>query len=360
MSATLTQVNEDIVDNQNNVEEIDYSEMIVVKMADVFKPFVPSTSPLKISIPKHRHPDVPKEVPGYIPDPMQLREVSAWFLAPHRPNFLHLVGPTGSGKTDFMLWLCSRLNWPVNLISVNPTLRPEKMQGRWVLSKGETTYVYGAIADAMKHGKCVLLDECDKGSLDFIAKLHLPSEMTKPWSIEDTGEIIYPSPNYRFVTLGNTSGEGDISGLYPSSRRWDTAFRNRAYVVNFPYLPISVEEKVLLGKNPFLKEHKKLVKKLLQFANAMRDAMLGPNRDRTSRDGLGTAFSTRVLLSWCYYIYVNGQGVPLRKSFENVFFNGCDTVDKSQILQIVDQVFDTPDGHVMDNGYEWLASQKKK
>ncbi|MEZ9856457.1 hypothetical protein AB4347_20875, partial [Vibrio breoganii] len=105
----------------------------------------------------------------------------------------------------------------------------------------------------MKHGKCVLLDECDKGSLDFIAKLHLPSEMTKPWSIGFLLCLQYPHQNYRFVTLGNTSGEGDISGLYPSSRRWDTAFRNRSFVVPFPYLRTEVEEKVVIGKFPFLR-----------------------------------------------------------------------------------------------------------
>lgn len=358
--ANATQMTTVNADAENTVETIDYSEMINVRMSDVFKPFIPSTMTAVIQIPKHRHPDVPREIVGYIPDQKQLQQVVSWFCSPARPNFLHMVGPTGSGKTDFMLWLCARLNWPVNLVSVNPTLRPEKMQGRWVLSNGETNYVYGAIADAMKHGKCVLLDECDKGSLDFIAKLHLPSEMTKPWSIEDTGEIIYPSPNYRFVTLGNTSGEGDVSGLYPSSRRWDTAFRNRSYVVNFPYLSAGVEEKVLLGKYPFLNDNKKLLKKLIQFANAMRDAMLGPNRDRTTKSGIGTAFSTRVLLSWCYYIQINGDRAPLRASFDNIFWNGCDTRDKADIEKIIDQVFKEKDGHILDKPYTWMKTKGKK
>ncbi|MDA0155474.1 AAA family ATPase [Vibrio sp. 10N.222.51.C8] len=344
----------------STVEEIDYSEMITVRMADVFKPFVPAAVTAVIQIPKHRHPDVPREIAGYIPDEKQLSQVISWFCSPQRPNFMHMVGPTGSGKTDFMLWLCARLNWPTVLVSVNPTLRPEKMQGRWVLSNGQTEYVYGPIADAMKHGKCVLLDECDKGSLDFIAKLHLPSEMTKPWSIEDTGEIIYPHQNYRFVTLGNTSGEGDISGLYPSSRRWDTAFRNRSFVVPFPYLRTEVEEKVVIGKFPFLRDHKKLLKKLIQFANAMRDAMLGPNRDRTTKSGIGTAFSTRVVLSWCYYIQINGDRAPLRASFNNVFWNGCDTRDKADIEKIIDQVFKDKNGHILDQPYTWLKEQSKK
>lgn len=346
--------------SESTIEQIDYSEMVSVKMCEVFKPFVPTTVQAVIQIPKHRHPDVPKEVSGYIPDQELLKQAVSWFCSPRRPNFFHGVGPTGSGKTDFFLWLCSRLRWPVNLVSVNPSLRPEKMQGRWVLINGETTYVYGPIADAMKYGKCALLDECDKGSLDFIAKLHLPSEMTKPWSIEDTGEVIYPHPNFRFITLGNTSGEGDISGLYPSSRRWDTAFRNRSYVVPFPYLQEAIEEKVVLGKFPFLKTHKRLVKKLLQFANSMRDAMLGPNRDRTTKAGIATAFSTRVLLNWCYYIEINGQQAPLRASFNNVFWNGCDTRDKEDIKKIIDQVFKEKDGHVLDQGYTWLRDKNAK
>ncbi|WP_435000219.1 AAA family ATPase (plasmid) [Vibrio scophthalmi] len=342
------------------VTQIDYSEMEPRYLRDVFKPFIPAEVDLTIMVPKHRHPDVPREVPNFVPNKEQMNQVLAWFVSPARPCFLHLVGPTGSGKTDFMMWLCSRLNWPTSLISVNPTLRPDKMQGRWVLIDGKTVFVYGPVADAMKNGKCVILDECDKASMDFIAKMHLPSEMTKPWTLEDTGEVIYPHPNFRFITTGNTSGEGDVSGLYPSSRRWDTAFRNRSFIVTFPYLPAAIEEKVLIGKYPFLKGETMLVKKMLQFANAMRDAMLGPNRDRVHKTGISTAFSTRVLLNWAYYIETFGANAPLGKSFEAVFFAGCDSKDKADIQNIVDTVFKVKDVPLMEQPFTYLRANAKK
>ncbi|WP_299021298.1 AAA family ATPase [uncultured Photobacterium sp.] len=339
---------------------IDYSEMEQVYLRDVFKPFIPPQVDLIIERPKHVHPDVPKEVKGYIPDTAVLKQVLAWFLSPSRPNFLHMCGPTGSGKTDFIFWFAHRMNWPCKLVTVNPSLRPEKMQGRWMLSGGETSYVLGAVADSMKYGKIALLDEADKGSLDFIAKMHLPAEMSKPWTIDDTGETIYPAENYRFITTGNTNGQGDFNGLYPSSRRWDTAFRNRSYVIHLNYVEPNLEFDIIMGKHPELKAYKKTVRMMIKFSNAMRDAMLGPKRDGDIQDGITTAFSTRVLLSWCHYIIANGFKVPLRNAFDSVFMNGVDNDDREDITRIVDQVFHTKAGHVLDEGMGWLEESTKK
>lgn len=354
------QVNES---NNQETQVIDYSEMETVLLRDVFHPFVPANVDLAIERPKHIHPDVPKPVHGYVPDMRVLKNVMTWFLAPSHPNFLHMVGPTGSGKTDFIFWFANRMNWALNLVTVNPSLRPEKMQGRWLLKNGETTFVDGPVIDAMREGKIVLLDECDKGSLDFIAKMHLPSEMSKLWVVEDTGETIYPAKNFRFITTGNTSGQGCTQGLYPSSKRWDTAFRNRSYVIFNHYVDPELELKIIMGKNPELKPYKKTVKYMVKFANSMRDSMLGPERTGVTSDGrpvngISTAFSTRVLLSWVHFIQVSGLSVPLRQTFENVFFNGVDDADRKDIEMIMDQNFNLKDGNILDHYMGWIEDGK--
>ncbi|MGR5159745.1 AAA family ATPase [Vibrio owensii] len=351
------------MDNNANAEvielpeakvEVDYTEMKTVYLRDVFSPYIPKNVDLQIEIPKHRHPDVPADIFNYNPDLQTLKDMLSWFLAPQRTNFIHFVGPTGSGKTDFQLWFANRMNWPIVLVTVNESLQPEKMMGRWILRDGTTTFVLGPVADAMKNGKMLIMDELDKASLNFIAKMHLPAEMTKPWTLEDTGEVIIPARNYRFCSTGNTNGQGDFSGLYPSSKRWDTAFRNRALVLNVGYLESSQEYEVITTKYPQFKSFPKSVRLMIKYANAMRDAMLGPDRDGAVEDGITTSFSTRVLLAWCNFICAQGLSVPLRKSFNAVFFNGIDNDDRDDIVRIIDQVFRSPKGHFLDNGLGWL------
>ncbi|MEZ8029226.1 AAA family ATPase [Enterovibrio norvegicus] len=335
-------------------------EMKRVFLKDVFAPFVPQNIDTVIEIPVQTTKHVPRAVEGYIPDVNLLRRAVAWFFSQHRPNFFHTYGPTGSGKTDFWLWFAARCNWPVHLVTVTPSLRPDKMQGRWMLKDGETSYSLGPVAMGMTDGGIVLLDEADKGSLDFIAKMHLPAEMTKPWSIEDTGETIYPNENFRFITTGNTNGQGDTNGLYPSSRRWDTAFRNRAYVVPVQYVEPQLEMDIIEGRYPEFRQYRKTTKSMIKFANAMRDAMLGPSRKGDIASPLGTAFSTRILLNWCYYIVVAGINyVPLRETLETTFMNGIDDKDRDAIEKIANQVFNGPNGHVLDNPCGWLESLGK-
>lgn len=339
---------------------IDYDEMERVYARDIFKGIISPNNSIVIERPKHRCAGVPTGSPTYIPDLEILKNALMWFCSPMRPAFFHGYGPTGSGKTEFWTWFCDKMNWPLAIVSVNPSLRPEAMQGRWVLKDGETIYVLGPVAHCMKYGGVVLLDEADTGSKDFIAKLHLPSEMGKSWLIEDTGETITPHKNYRFVTLGNTAGCGDISGLYPATQRWSTPFRNRAYLVPFDYLKPADEEKAIYLAFPHLKQgHRHSVKLLLKFANAMRDAMLGSDRKGQQKSSISVAFSTRALMKWVYYICCYGKQPP-RLTLDLCFLNGVTAKEKADIEIVLNQVFNSADGHFLDEPFGWYDDLKTK
>ncbi|UJF20271.1 AAA family ATPase (plasmid) [Vibrio sp. SS-MA-C1-2] len=351
----------DLNTNTTTVEQenavIDYSETKTVMLRDVFKGFISPKNGMQVTIPKHTHPDVPRVNPNYMPDKDTLVSVIKWFFSPERPIFLHSCGPSGSGKTEFWLWFAAKTNWPVEFVSCNPTMRPEKMQGRWILKDGQTSFVHGPVSKAMSQGKLLILDEADTSSQDFIAKMHLPSEMNKPWMLEDTGELIYPNPNYRFVTTGNTPGCGDISGLYPACKRWSTAFRNRAGVLWFDYLSPADETKAIYTRYPKLKANKHSVKLIVKFANMMRDAMLGQSRRAEEKSSITVAFSTRLLMSWMYYLSIGGKAKP-RESLEMIFLSGCEPKLRDDILMTADQAFNLPAGHFLDNEWGWYDDLK--
>lgn len=334
-----------------------WSEMELVDAGKVFAPHIP-TGMFKITRPLHRHPKCIDSNPTYIPQRDVLRAILAWWCAPTRKLSLFMFGETGTGKTEMLLWFADRMNWPVSLTAVNESMRPEKAQGSYILFNGKTPYRYGSVASAMKYGWCQIMDECDKGSGDFLSKLHTPAEY-KPWQLDDTGEIITPHQNFRFCATANTNGGGDMTGRYHTSQRLDEAFRRRFAFVECDYPSAAVEDSILSTSYPEISKGTR--HKMIKLAGQMRLALRAPQLEAKATtpealkklalpdERLSCAFSTRVLVAWADYMTIFGvKHVPLRESFDFVFGNSLDEADEPAVYAIVHRIFgesfDHPDG----------------
>ncbi|WP_288986059.1 AAA family ATPase [uncultured Pseudoalteromonas sp.] len=325
-----------------------WSEMEEVDAGEVFYPHVPK-GVIKVLRPKHRHPKCIKANPSYIPQRDVLRPLLAWWCANTRKLSMFMFGETGTGKTEMLLWFADRLNWPVTLTSVNESLRPEKVQGSYILYGDKTPYRYGSLAKAMKYGWVQIMDECDKGSGDLLSKLHTPAEY-KPWELDDTGEIIEPHTNFRFCATGNTNGGGDMTGRYHTSQRLDEAFRRRFAFIECDYPSEAIEDSIISASYPSIS--KKTRHKMVKLAKEMRQALRAPQLEANAltpeelsklqlpTERLSCAFSTRVLVAWADYMNIFGaKSVPIKESFDFVFGNSLDDDDRPAVMSICQRIF---------------------
>ncbi len=352
------------------IEDVVYSdprwnEMVTVDAGELFD-IIPKGA-VRIKQRKYRHPKCVASNPFYIPQRDVLRRVLGWWCAPERPLSLYLYGETGTGKTEMIQYFADKLNWPVSIMQVTEYSRSDKAQGSYVLHNGKTPFHYGPVAQSMKYGWCLILDELDKGNGDFHCKLHNPVE-GKPMQIDDTGEIILPAEGYRCVGTGNTSGGGDISGRYLTSNRMDEAFRRRFGVVKCDYPAYDIECAILTSRNnPDSPISKKTIRRMCRFATEIRKALQAPEIEakcttpeelasaKLPVERLGCAFSTRILVAWHQYIMVFGrQFTPLIESFNFVFGESLDEEDRPAVFAILQRIF----GESINHADEWTEEKK--
>ena len=70
-----------------------------------------------------------------------------------------LKGPTGCGKTRFIEHMAWRLKRPLITVSCHDDLTASDLVGRFLITSGETIWVDGPLASAVRHGAICYLDE---------------------------------------------------------------------------------------------------------------------------------------------------------------------------------------------------------
>lgn len=319
--------------------KIDYNEMIEVDAHERF-PEIFDPNQYKIKIRKHRHPNCQKADMHYTPDEATLRKALAWWLAPAQPNPLGLVGETGTGKTELLLFIADRFNEPVFIEKVTVGMSGERLEGGYELAvdgKGNnvTRKRYSQAACGYKYGGLVILDEVDKANEDLSTSLHLFVE-GKPWTLSVFGETINKHANCRIAATANTTGGGD-SDRYITSQRLDQALRSRFGWLKTKY-PSKAVELEILEKN-FPKLTLPIRKLMVQTADSLRTAVLGKDHDGNIDNGLGCVFSTRTLVHWGFYMMTFGANRSPYESFEFSFLGSIDNDEIEEVNSVVQRVW---------------------
>jgi hypothetical protein len=158
---------------------------------------------------------------------------------------MYLQGPSGVGKTQFVLEACAELRRQCAWLSVTNSTTESALLGGFRLVDGNTVFFHGPIPVAMRAGAVLFLDECDQAPATVNMCLQAVLQ-NQPITLKETGEIIYPEPGFNVVIAANTKGSGDDSGLFAGAQIQNDAFLDRIPLTfEHDYPPPHVETEIL-------------------------------------------------------------------------------------------------------------------
>lgn len=344
------------VNNIQNIQPINHEELVEVDAHDRFPEVITSPGQFKVRMRKHRHPDCLSSNNHYYPDIEIFKKAMAWWLAPVQMMPLGLVGETGTGKTELLLYIADRLNEPVYLEKVTTGMRAETLEGGKELttdSQGNnvTQNRYSKAMQGYKNGGLVIFDEIDKANDDLSTGLHLFLE-GKPYALTNFSEIVSKHPMCRITATANTTGEGGHE-RYTTSQKLDAAIRNRIAWLTTHYPSLEREMTILESQYsmlPYPIRHK-----MVKTANCLRDALLGPERDGSIDNPVGAPFSTRTICNWAYYCCAFGANRTPNESLDFVYFGSVDSEDRADVKAILQRVW----GQDLDKNLSYFIEQEQ-
>ena len=227
------------------------------------------------------------------------------------PDNVWLAGERGTGKTEFVTQVASRLGRRLFKVSFDESIERTEFIGGNTIQNGNVVWKEGIITQAIQHtGAIVLLDEIGFARAQNLAVLHAVTEPSKHRAlvIAETGVRIPVASHVVFFCADNSNGHGDATGNFAGVRDQNSAFIDRfSYTLEFEYLPHDTEVALLCTRTGIPHDASNV---LVTFANTAREK---------ARAGLLTQPpSLRQLFAWARAIQ---KGVPVSIAFENAIVN---------------------------------------
>jgi nitric oxide reductase NorQ protein len=188
-----------------------------------------------------------------------------------------LKGPTGCGKTRFMEHMAWRLKRPLITVSCHDDLTASDLVGRYLIMGGETVWVDGPLARAVRHGAICYLDEIVEARKDTTVVIHPLADDRRVLPIEKTGELIAASPEFCLAISYNPGYQSVLKDLKQSTRQ-------RFVAIEFNYPVASLEQKIVQRETGV---DATLAERLVKFAGMTRNL---------KGSGLDEGASTRLLV----------------------------------------------------------------
>ncbi len=188
-----------------------------------------------------------------------------------------LKGPTGCGKSRFMEYMAWRLKRPLITVSCHDDLTASDLVGRYLVMGGETTWVDGPLARAVRHGAICYLDEIVEARKDTTVVIHPLADDRRTLPMEKLGEILEAGPEFCLAISYNPGYQSVLKDLKPSTRQ-------RFVALEFDYPKATLEARIVVNESGI---DMAMAEQLVKFAQMTR---------KLKGNGLEEGASTRLLV----------------------------------------------------------------
>lgn len=257
--------------------------------------YVPATGDFGVTFSETPdNPEIARLIPTIDADYVVQKEEAALLVAGIMDGDKTLItGPTGSGKSSLVKYVCAKMNRPFIRINMSGDVESSSLFGTLVVRGGATVWEDGAITEAAKYGAICLVDEWElmpaeiamgmQNLLEDGGYLYLKE---KPGTSED--RTVVPADGFRLVFAGNTVGQGDTTGAFSGVGVQNTATIDRfTNTVRLGYLNQAHEVSIIRNKSGVTKE---VATNMVRVANLVRAAY--------EQGRLGLTMSPRTLINW--------------------------------------------------------------
>ena len=152
-----------------------------------------------------------------------------------------LKGPTGCGKTRFMEHMAWRLKRPLITVSCHDDLTASDLVGRFLISGGETVWVDGPLAKAVRVGGICYLDEIVEARKDTTVVIHPLADDRRVLPMEKLGELLEASDDFCMAISYNPGYQSVLKDLKQSTRQ-------RFVALEFDYPAAGLEAKIIANE----------------------------------------------------------------------------------------------------------------
>lgn len=190
---------------------------------------------------------------------------------------LLLKGPTGCGKTRFMEYMAWRLNRPLITVSCHDDLTASDLVGRYLVAGGETVWVDGPLARAVRAASICYLDEIVEARKDTTVVIHPLCDDRRVLPMEKLGELLQAPPEFCMAISYNPGYQSVLKDLKQSTRQ-------RFVALEFDYPAADLEQRIIEKETGV---HPETARQLVKFAHMTRNL---------KGSGLDEGASTRLLV----------------------------------------------------------------
>ena len=188
-----------------------------------------------------------------------------------------LKGPTGCGKTRFMEHMAWRLKRPLITVSCHDDLTASDLVGRFLIRGGETVWVDGPLARAVRAGGICYLDEIVEARKDTTVVIHPLADDRRVLPMEKLGELLEAPADFCLAISYNPGYQSVLKDLKQSTRQ-------RFVALEFDYPTAELEARIIVNETGVAPE---MADQLVKFAQMTRNL---------KGSGLEEGASTRLLV----------------------------------------------------------------
>jgi len=202
--------------------------------------------------------------PFYLPQGSEV----ALARAAHRNGLpLLLKGPTGCGKTRFMLHLAWELRRPLITVSCHDDLSTGDLVGRYLIRGGDAVWVDGPLTTAVRAGAICYLDEIVEARKDTTVVIHPLADERRELPIDKRGELLRAPPEFMLAVSYNPGYQSVLKDLKPSTRQ-------RFVALEFGFPPAGLEEQIVRREAGVDEATARLLVRLGAMTRSLRDSGL--------------------------------------------------------------------------------------